>query len=340
MNSRFGVVVLVLLSIGLGVALIISETNDSKQRQESSKAILNFSNSWNKASLDFETQKVQTAILETNLDNQKKAFSKLGDEFTSQKAQAVQAAGAALEYSNKWAAASVEAETQKAKASALEASMEGQKKLLNDLTNSVTQLVANLNESRANLTKAESSLQANQAELTRNAGRIKELEGQIKSLDSQALELSTAITNLTTRVVETQQKLAASDRYKTAFEADLKRMTAAKAELDRRFNDLEEVRTQQAKLARELYLARRVEWAQQGLMGDNRNGAALLFADEAEIERRFGSRAEVLAQQADLTRDSHVARRVEWSRQGVLARNNQKGGELLLDGFSASAKPQ
>jgi chromosome segregation ATPase len=339
MNSRFGVVVLVLLSIGLGVALIIREADASKQRQESAKTILNFSNSWNKASSDLEAQKIQAAILETNLENQKKALNQLGDELASHKAHAVQAMGAVMEYSNKWAIANVEAETQKAKASALQASMEGQKKLINDLTNNVMQLTASLNESRANLTKAESSLQSNQVELTRNAARIKELEGQIKSLDSQALELSAAITNLTSRIVETQQKLAASDRDKAAFEADLKRMTAEKTELDRRFNSLADVRAQQAKLARELSLARRIEWAQAGL-ADNRNGAALLFADEAELERRFGARSEGPAQQADLTSDPHISRRVEWSRQGVLARNNQKGGELLLDGFPTSAKSQ
>ncbi len=336
MKSRFGVVLLALLSIGLGVALIIRETDASKQRQETDRAILNFSNSWSKATLDLETQKVQTAMVETDLENQKKAFSKLSDELAIQKAQA----GAVLEYSNKWTTANAEAETQKAKASALQTSMDAQKKTLNELTNSVSQLTTNLNDARANFTKAESSLQSSQAELTRNAGRIRELEAQTKSLDAQALELSKNITNLTARLAESQQKLTASDRDKAAFETDLKRMTAQKVELERRFNDLDEVRTQQAKLARELHLARRVEWAQQGLLGNNPNGATLLFADDAEMERRFGSRAEVQAQQADLTRDMHIARRVGWMQQGVSDRNSQKGGALLLEGFPPSPKSQ
>jgi chromosome segregation ATPase len=333
MKSRFGVVLLVLLSIGLGVALIISQTNASKQQQESARTVLNFSNSWGKATSDLETQKAQTALLETNLENQKKAFSKLNDELVSQRAQA----GVLLEYSNKWAAANAEAETQKAKASALQASMDAQKKMLNDLTNSVTQLTTNLNDTRASLTKADSSLQASLAEVTRSAGRIRELETQIKSLDAEALELSKNITNLTARLAESQQKLTASDRDKAAFETDLKRMTAEKVQLERRFNDLDEVRAQQAKLARELHLARRVEWAQEGL-GENRNGAALLFADDAEMERRFGSRAEVQAQQADSARDMHIARRVGWMQQGVSVRNSQKGGALLLEGFPTSPK--
>jgi chromosome segregation ATPase len=280
MNNRIGVVVLVLLAAGLGVALIMNGANAAKQKKDSANTIQRFSNDWTKASSDLEKQKQDIAALETNLDAQKKAFYKLTDDLTNQKNQA---ANALLDYSNKWASANFETEKQKFRASTLETNLDGQKKMFNDLTNRFTQVSISLIEARANLAKAESSLRASQTELAKSASRIKELEAQTKTLDSQALELSAAITNLTTRIADTQKKLATSEGDKAALGRDLDRMIAEKAELERRFNNLEEVRAQNARLSREL----------------------------------------------------HIARRLEWARQGITARNDQRGAQLLLEGFSA-----
>jgi chromosome segregation ATPase len=149
----------------------------------------------------------------------------------------------------------VELETDRAK----------QKKAFEELTNSYSQVSANLTQVSNDLARSEVALKASQEETAKRDAKIAELEAQNQALDKRALELSTAITNLTTQIAETKRKLAASEGEKGFLEGELKRLMAEKGELERQFNDLTILRAQVAKLKEELSIARRLDWIRRGL---------------------------------------------------------------------------
>lgn len=133
-----------------------------------------------------------------------------------------------------------------------------QDETLLSLTNTVNNLTSNLEKSQA-------SLKATQGEVAKRDARITDLESQNHELDQRALDLNTAITNLTVQIADTRQKLAASEGDKAFLEKELARLMAEKAELERQFNDLKVLRTQVAKLKKELNISRRLRWIREGL---------------------------------------------------------------------------
>lgn len=143
----------------------------------------------------------------------------------------------------------------------LERALEEHKAEIAKLTNEVGKLTTDI-------AKANDELLTARAEIAKRDARIAELESQNQSLDQQAAELSAAITNLNAQIAETRQKLAAAEGDKAFLESELKRLLAEKAELERKFNDLEVLRAQLKKLKEELSIARRLEWIRKGLFAD------------------------------------------------------------------------
>jgi len=209
MKNRIGIVVLVVLSLGLGIGLIASRRQASNQQREDSERIDVLSNKWVKTSSDLEEQKQVAAMYEKDLDAQKHAYGDLSNDFS---------------------------------------------RVSNDLSQTSTKLAS-----------TEATLKSSQEELTKRAARITELENQTQDLNKQATDLSTQLTNLTTQIAETQRKLDASEGDKAFLEKELKRLIAEKAELERQFNDLTVLRAQVAKLKQEMSIARRLEWIREGL---------------------------------------------------------------------------
>ena len=73
---------------------------------------------------------------------------------------------------------------------------------------------------------------------------------------------------------DTRHKLAASEGDKAFLEQRLKQLVAEKTELERQFNDLSILRAQVAKLKEEQNVARRIEWARQGLFANSEEKGA------------------------------------------------------------------
>lgn len=107
-------------------------------------------------------------------------------------------------------------------------------------------------------------LQAVRAELTNREARVAELEARTKSLDDEAAELRAAITNLNAQIRDVQAKLAAAEGDKTFLQNELKRLMAEKAELERKYNDLEQIRAQYKLLKAELARSKRLQWLRKG----------------------------------------------------------------------------
>jgi len=169
-------------------------------------------------------------------------------------------------YSNNWVTATRNLDEQTQVAAEFEKELKTHKQALVDLTNNFSRVSANLTEASANLATTEASLKASQEEVAKRDARIADLETQNHALDQQALEMGTAITNLTAQIAETKKKLAASEGNRTYLESQLQRLLAEKADLERQFNDLVQVRAQLRKLKEQMTVARRVDWMRRGLL--------------------------------------------------------------------------
>jgi chromosome segregation ATPase len=132
--------------------------------------------------------------------------------------------------------------------------------LTNDLSLSRESLVTlsnSLNEAVGTLTNTKAMLQ--------NAeGQIVDLEAQNKLLDERAALLTNSIESLNAQMAETQQKLASADTNNAFLNAELQKQIALRAELERKFNNLDAVRTQVKKLRNDEFVARRLQWLRNG----------------------------------------------------------------------------
>jgi chromosome segregation ATPase len=153
--------------------------------------------------------------------------------------------------------------------------------LTNDLAGSRQEALTFSNqfaETSGLLASTKASLQGAQDQIASLNSRIASLETRNKVLDQRAAALTNAIASLNEQIADTQQKLAGSETNKAFFEKELQRQTAAKAELESKFNNLSAVRTQVKKLRDDLLVTRRLQWMREGSdPGSQQKGAQLLM---------------------------------------------------------------
>lgn len=143
------------------------------------------------------------------------------------------------------------------------------------LSNSLTETTVALTETKLSLGNA-------QAQITNLNARIDDLEDQNKNLDARAGALTNNIAAMDAQIAAIQQQLAASQTNNAYLTSELQRQMAEKAELQRKFNDLDEVRTQVKKLREEQFVARRLQWMREGSNpGSSTKGAQLLMQHTA-----------------------------------------------------------
>ena len=128
------------------------------------------------------------------------------------------------------------------------------------------------------LASTKASLQSAQEQIASLNGRIAGLETQNQVLDQRAAALTNAIASLNEQIADTEQKLAGSETNNAFLEKELQRQTAAKAELENKFNNLSTVRAQVKKLKNDLFVARHLQWMRDGVEpGSQQKGAQLLM---------------------------------------------------------------
>jgi chromosome segregation ATPase len=140
----------------------------------------------------------------------------------------------------------------------------------------MTQFSNSLTAATVTLADTRNSLAGAQNEITNLNTRISDLEAQNKALDQQAVALTNRIAQLSASIEETENKLAVAETNRDFLQRELQKQLAEKAELQRKFNDLGELRAQVKKIRDELFVARRLELMKHDL-GDRR-GAALLLS--------------------------------------------------------------
>jgi chromosome segregation ATPase len=137
----------------------------------------------------------------------------------------------------------------------------------------------NLTATTATLADVQAALENSQGQVTNLTGRVTDLETENKVLDERANSLSNSIIALDAQISETRKKLAAAENNNTFLAVELQRQMQEKSELQRKFNDLDEVRAQVKKLRDAEFSARRLEWINNGTSPSTQaKGAQLLMA--------------------------------------------------------------
>ena len=138
----------------------------------------------------------------------------------------------------------------------------------------LTALSNNLTRASTALASAKASLQGAQDQIANLNGRVTDLETQNRALDDRALELSNTIGSLNAQIADTERKLAESETNNVFLERELQRQIAQRAELERKFDDINAVRAQVRKLREEAFVARRLQLMRSGVT--DQKGAELL----------------------------------------------------------------
>jgi chromosome segregation ATPase len=157
-------------------------------------------------------------------------------------------------------------------------------------------------ETSGKLDGANASLQNARNQITNLNSHIADLEAQNQVLDRRAAALTNAIISLNVQIAGTQKKLAGAETNNAFLQKELQRQTAARAELESKFNNLSTVRAQVKKLRDDLFVARRLEWMRDGTEpGSQPKGGQLLMQRTAP---------------ANTARPSHYDLNVEVSSDG------------------------
>jgi chromosome segregation ATPase len=150
--------------------------------------------------------------------------------------------------------------------------------LTNDLAVSQQQSAQfsnSLAEAQAAVASGQSALADAQTQITNLNTRISSLETENKALDERASELTNAIAQLNNLIDETRSKLNTSETNNIFLQQELQKQMAEKAEIEHRFNDVNELRQQVKKIKTDLFVARRLQF----MKNDNsqKKGSQLLM---------------------------------------------------------------
>jgi chromosome segregation ATPase len=136
---------------------------------------------------------------------------------------------------------------------------------LNSSAEVSAQLSNSLAAANTALADAKTSLVSAGEQVTNLNNRIADLEAQNRALDGQAESLSNQLSSLTAQIEDTRSRLAVSETNGAFLQQELQKQLAQRAELEHRFNDLDELRFQVKKIKDEMFMARRVQLMRSGL---------------------------------------------------------------------------
>ncbi len=150
--------------------------------------------------------------------------------------------------------------------------------LTNDLAASQQQVIQfsnNLDAANAAIVEGKTALAGAQNQITNLNTRIGDLEAENKVLDQRVSELTNNLAQLNLLIADTQSKLNASETNSIFLQQALEKEMAQKAEIEHKFNDLDELRQQVKKIKEELFMARRARFMQND--NTQKKGAQLLI---------------------------------------------------------------
>jgi hypothetical protein len=139
----------------------------------------------------------------------------------------------------------------------------------------MTQLSNSLTAAQAALDNTSNELVSAEEQITNLDNRISDLETQNRALDDQADSLSNRLAVLTAQIEETKNELAVSETNASFLQKELQKQLVEKAQLEHKFNDIDELRAQVKRIKDEMFVARRIEL--QRYDNGNKKGGELLM---------------------------------------------------------------
>jgi len=175
MRNRIGIVILVLVCVGLGIALVSIKRDAATEKANASEQISTLSNKWVDTSGKLDEQKQVAAMLEKDLDTQKKAFVELTNNYSQVSANLAKTE-ASLQ------ASEAEVKQRDAKIGELEVQNQALDKQALDLSTSITNLTVQITDTKKKLATSEGDKAFLEKELQRMITEKAELERQFNDL--------------------------------------------------------------------------------------------------------------------------------------------------------------
>lgn len=189
MKNRVSLIILLVLCAGLAIGMVLINNHARQQAKVDAECVLTVSNNWVEATGKLEEQKQVTAMLEKDLDSQRKNFGELTNNFTKV-SETLGQVSAHLEKTELVLKTTQDELTQgKAKITELETqnqALEAQNQALDkkavDLSSAITTLNAQIDQTQKKLLASEGDKALLEQELKRMRGEKAELERQFSDL--------------------------------------------------------------------------------------------------------------------------------------------------------------
>ena len=182
MKNRFGLVILVVVCLGLGIGLITIRKQASDQHLKDAESIGSFSNQVVVIHDELDRQKQVNALYEKDLDVQKKALGELSNNFTQVSANLSQTTANLARTEASLKASQEEVTRRDAKITELETQNQTLDRRAIDLTSAMTNLTVQIADTERKLAASEGDKAFLEKELKRLVAEKAELERQFNDL--------------------------------------------------------------------------------------------------------------------------------------------------------------
>lgn len=160
----------------------------------------------------------------------------------------------------------------------------------------------------------------------------KDVDTQKKALG----DLSNDFARVSADLSQTSTKLASTEAALKTNQEELAKREARISELENQTQDLNkqasDLSTQLTNLTSQIADTQRKLDASEGDKAFLEKELKRMIAEKAELERQFNDLTVLRAQVAKLKQEMSIARRLEWIREGLFARAEQKGAQQLMQG--------
>jgi chromosome segregation ATPase len=162
------------------------------------------------------------------------------------------------------------------------------------------------------------------------------LEGDLKKQRDDYSKLTNDFTQVSSNLDTTESSLKAAREDITQRDAKIADLESQNQALDQRALDLSTAITN---LTSQINDTRKKLAASEGDKAFLEKELERLMTEKAELERQFNDLNVLRAQVSKLKEELSISRRLEWIRQGLFTRAEQKGAQQLMEKSPASTNP-
>jgi len=190
MKNQIGLIVLIVLCVALLVGLVVVRKQAGDQHTKDTETISDYSNRWVKTSGTLDEQKQVAALLEKDLDTQKKALADLTNNYLQVEANLAQTSSNLAKTDSALQASQQELAQRNAKISELETQNQALDKQALDLSAAITNLSTQIASTQRKLAASEGDKAFLEKELKRLIAEKTELERQFNDLSVLRAQVS------------------------------------------------------------------------------------------------------------------------------------------------------